>query len=498
MKIVFLIFILTIAPLHANAEDASGLDINAPIASFPLPHKKTTTAKSEWKFKGLIKTIATAEDNRDLGTRRDDSDAGLAADATFGVRYAPQNTDMRIFTEARAYKSTDDLTGRDEDGTDLTSTGFVELRQAWVEFYKLLGNSDMSARLGRQRFREERGLWWNKDFDAARLSYDTEATSGFIAAGHNIDNYRIGENDEFREEDKDRLRFLGEAIHRYTPDHRIEGRFLYQDDHSGAPRTGTIVNAADWDREDADLLWLGLRAAGKIPLSDTGLSYRVDGLAVRGEETLSSAAAGPGTGQRLITGSRGRDVMGWAADAEVGFDLPHLPLSPAVRIGYAYGSGESNPNGTDTDSSFRQSDMHSNTSPFASKDGQGRARHYGEVLRPELSNIHILSIGAYVPLTWVTDSGLSFDYFTYWLDEKSNGLRSSGIDAPVNGRDSHLGQAFDVTLFLPLIPRQEANDEWMDSLSSRFVFGGFKAGEAYGAADNEYAWRGTAELRFKF
>jgi hypothetical protein len=89
-------------------------------------------------------------------------------------------------------------------------------------------------------------------------------------------------------------------------------------------------------------------------------------------------------------------------------------------------------------------------------------------------------------------------YFNYWLDKKAGGLRSPDVTAPLNGKDNYLGQALDLYMDIPLGKEFKMSNKTMESLSSRFVIGGFKAGDAYGNADDEYIWRGTAELRVRF
>ncbi len=458
-------------------------DADTILAAHPKP---PPADQSPLRIVGVAKTIATAEENRDLGTRSDTMENALAADARVGVYYTPAD-DVRLYGEVRGYKSTGVIATRDDDNDDAMSAGFVELRQFWAEFYNLFDTPILSAKIGRQRFRDDRGLWWNDDLDAGRLSLDSTLTSGFIAVGQSLDNYRLGEDDEFRADDEGRLRVLGEIGRQLSLNHRLEGRFLYEHDHSGTDRIGTIVDADDWDRTDGNLLWLGARAVGDVvTTADTTLGYRLDGVIVTGEEDMTDSIAGPGGGQRTVTGTRTRDVFGWAMDGGVDLALPTAPLSPTISLGYAYGSGDDNPNGQGSDNAFRQSGLHGNTSAFGGDAMDGRQRHYGEVLRPELSNIHILSLGAHIPVR--QESGLSFTYFNYWLAEERGGLRSPGISAPLNGTDSYIGQAADMVLHAPL----------MDQISSRFIVGGFKAGDAYGAADDEYAWRGTAELRFKF
>lgn len=469
-------------------------DADTILASHPAD--APAKSRNNPKYFGIVKTIATVEDNHDLGTRSDTLETGLGIDGRAGMFYHPEGADVRTYGEMRVYKSTGVIDTRDDDGDETFSDGFIELRQLWAEFYNLAGDPRLSTKLGRQRFREDRGLWWSSDIDAARLALDSTLTSGFIALGHSFDNYRIGDNDDFREDERNRLRLLGELGRRLTPDHTVEARFLLERDLSDNERTGDIFAADDIDRADADLLWVGLRAHGSIPAGRATIGYHLEGLAVTGEETVNDSTLGPGGGQRIITGTRKRDVAGWAVDSAVSLALFNAPLSPTITAGYAYGSGDDTPGGRGDDNAFRQTDMQGNTSLLSGDPDMGRIRHYGEVLRPELSNIHVLSLGAHVPV--MKGGALALNYFNYWLDEKTGLLRSAGINAPLNGTDAYLGQAMDIVLYMPIADNMRADGGWMESIGSRFVIGGFKAGDAYGAAEDEVAWRGTAELRVRF
>jgi alginate production protein len=448
-----------------------------------------------YKLSGTLKTQMIAEEGLDLRTRSSAFETGMAVDGRIGLFVYPAD-DMTAYVEGRALENIGVINSSDDDGETQMGASFVELRQAWVEFANLFDNPRLFTKLGRQRFRDDQGVWWNRDIDALRLSLGSTLTSGFIAVGQNMHNYRIGEEDHFRGDEKDRLRILSEISHRIAPDHTLEGRLLYENDYSGNKAIGSIVDNDDRDDEDARLLWFGLRAAGKISGNQTTLSYRLDGIGVSGSEQLSDSISGPGGGQRTITAQRKRDVRGWAVDGQIDVAFKEWMASPTVTLGYAYASGDDTPAGTATDKAFRQSGLEGNTSRPQENITQTNNRNYGEVLRPELSNLHIAKAGLHFPL--INSSHINMSYFSYWLDEAAGGLRSSDISAPLNGVDNHIGQAIDFSVDVPIGQELNLQNDIANSLSSRILLGGFKAGDAYGAAAGEYAWRGTAEVRLRF
>jgi hypothetical protein len=118
------------------------------------------------------------------------------------------------------------------------------------------------------------------------------------------------------------------------------------------------------------------------------------------------------------------------------------------------------------------------------------------VLRPELSNIHVLSAGAAYPVSDATD--VSLTYFNYHLANNDTGLRSSGITAPVNGNDSFLGQGLDFGVNVNVGKQFDVNVPYMKSTDFRFVAGTFFPGDAYDPSNDNAAVRLFSELRFRF
>lgn len=449
-----------------------------------------------------LRLYMLSEDNADLGTRAEEPESALVLEGSVRGYWYPSDR-LTFAAEARASSGAGVASSRtdDDDGDTLESwrsadDSFLELRQLWVESKDSFGVPSLSFKAGRQRIREERGLWWNRNFDALSVSFEDGAFHGMAAAGQNLASYRLGENRDFDADEKDRLRFLGEASYAWRKNHNVEGRFLYEDDYSGNPGTGGVYDASDPDPEDAHLLWAGLRLQGDI--APSGLSYRADGMGVFGKETVLSSTSGPGAGQRSVTGVTGRDVRGWGLDSEISWRPAELNLRPVFTLGYAFGSGDDSPNGSGTDHGFRQTGLHGNAAR-GQQDGRSYVRNYGEVLRPELSNLHILSAGIRVPFLESGEAGLR--YFLYRLDEDASSLRSSGISATLNGKDKNVGQALDFTADIPWGEMFDVNKDHFlrkRKVSSRLRLGAFRAGDAYGSAEGETAFRAMMEFRMRF
>ena len=433
----------------------------------------------------------TGEENDDLGANNEDWKDSFSQQFQTQVD-ADITEDLSAFAQGRVL-NIDGESGFDDDtgesiGVDQT---FFELRQLWLMQRNLFGVVPLGVQAGRMRVGEPRGLWWNSDFDMARLRWDSTLVNGFVGIGEEMTSWRSTTDNDFREDDQDRFRALGEASWQYTHNHFLEGRFLYEDDHSGHERAGTVISAADRDDSDLEAVWAGVRAAGA---SDSGtffgpLQYRADLVSLFGDDDMQTSVPAAGGG-RTITGSRSRDVEAWAFDGMV-IAKPHERV--AVTGGYAFGSGDDDP-ADGTDEGFRQTDLDGNFSRMGLQ--RSSQRNYGEVLRPDLANIHVLTAGADYALTEFSNVGLT--YFNYRQDEEAAAVRGSGLTVNPNGMDDDIGQAADLTLFVNVSEEFSVAVPHVDDIDFRFVAGSFFPGDAYDPNDGDAAYRVFSELKFRF
>lgn len=463
----------------------------------PALAQEPTQTGSNWQDK--IKTDIRVtlqyitEENKDLGTSGDEMEDSFSQQIQLmtGVDFTE---DLFGFFHGRALNIDGETGFEDETGQAVgLNQSFFELRELYLQKKNLAGIVPLSLQVGRQRVREPRALWWNSDNDLVRLNYNSTLLNSFLAAGENLSSYRSNTDSDFREDDEDRFRILGESSWQYKYNHFLEGRFLYEDDHSDIEDTGSFVATDNRDNEDQNLFWAGVRTTGEFskPMQSVAkIKYRADLMGVTGEEDILNTAAGPNADLRVVTGSTNRDVLGWGLDAGATVD-PFQEGGWVFSLGYAFGSGD---DGSGTNNAFRQTDMQGNSSRIGLERQQ--QKNYGEVLRPELSNIHILSAGAAYPVTEATDASLN--YYYYRLDEEETSLRSSGITAPVNGTDKSLGQGLDFVLNVNVSEEFDVNVPYADRTDFRFVAGTFFPGDAYDPSNDNAALRLFTELRFKF
>lgn len=140
-----------------------------------------------------------------------------------------------------------------------------------------------------------------------------------------------------------------------------------------------------------------------------------------------------------------RKYAGYAFDTGAIYRFTEVPQQPAIILGYAFGTGDVNPN-DGRNHEFRQSGLHSNEIRLA---GFSKYKIYGEALDPELSNLHILTLG--LGLRPAPNISVEFVYHAYRLDKLADELRDSQVTAFMNPVEAlppskDVGRAFDVVI----------------------------------------------------
>lgn len=415
---------------------------------------------------GELEARARHRDNYDL--ERDDtrSRMGLGAQVEF---FYPVSARYAAYLEIKAETEVD----LRESGGGSFDDVVIRRGESWFYMHDFVFQ-DVGLQIGRQNFAEKREWWWDTELDAIRLSRIGARTSAEIAVAQDIAPSTWGE--PIDPEDEDILRLLARYSWAWLPDHDIDAFLLSQNDRSGQAAVGTRVGEDEADESDARLVWLGGRLSGRF-VSDRvgGLYYWADVAYVYGDEFITGYDE-LGADELLVERHSAVDVDAWGFDAGVSWSLP-LTNPLTFTLGYAYGSGDPDPD-DDIDRNFRQTGLNDNNGKFR---GVDRFRYYGEVLRPELSNMTILTLSLGRDIL----EGSSFElvYHQYEQDVAADFLRDSGIGADPGGISGDLGQEFDLVIGL---------EEWKH-LELEFVAGFFKPGAAY-----ENAAGSSLLIDFKF
>lgn len=308
---------------------------------------------------------------------------------------------------------------------------------SWLYLSQPLGIAG-GIQIGRQNFAEMREWWWDDDLDALRLESSIGSFRYAIAVGEELTTETLGA-DHGDAEDEDIFRLLATGRLRLSSEFIVELFYLYQNDHSNTFDVGRILPEHREDEVDAKLSWTGARLSGDMErIRNIDVTYWLDLARVAGTEVQQEFID---INSREIEAAEliEQDRDGWAIDAGASFVWPDTRWAflkePAVTLGYAYGSGADSSKGT-----FVQTGLNDNSGKF---NGVNRFRYYGELTRPELSNLRITTLALGFRIG--QDSSIEFIHHNYQQAHIS-GDHSLRIDPDANARSTDLGDEFNITL----------------------------------------------------
>lgn len=433
-----------------------------------------------------VRIQGVEENNVNLGTGSRHSET-LSTEATFRMNARLSPSALFVW-EARAAGGVGRASAQNADtGAFSADRNFLEWRESYLELNDVAGQP-LYLRVGRQRLRDDYGLWWNQNFDAVKVGYKSTIFDGFVAAGQNLASYNTSTG-SLKKNDRDLARIMAEGSWQYYFEHFLEARMMYQDDHSGTAAIGTVEDSANTNNRDGNLFWGGLRAVGKAHCCGDvtrKVSYRFDLMGVAGNEDVNTSVA------NTVTATNNRSVRGWAFDG--GVDVPVMAdeSTPLIHLGYAYGSGDSN-TADGRDHAFRQTGLDGNFSKVGAL--ARNTNNYGTVLRPELSNIHVYSAGVTKPVFKASDAGLIARYYRLANDTTT---LSTGVSGALDGVHRDLGKGVDLVFNSDLMKTWDLQYPSVQDVNFRGSAGLFRTGDAYGVQSGENVLRIVAEVQIKF
>lgn len=274
--------------------------------------------------------------------------------------------------------------------------------QAWVTF-KQLGPVDLT--LGRRNFEDGRHWLYDTSLDTAFV----KLKQGAFQAEASVSRKDRLDLDLFAPVQKTRTdNYMFYLDYRGIEDVRLAGYTILRKDHTGV---------------EGEPLHMGLRAYG---MPSDRFNFWGELALLRGKDAAR------------------KKFRGQAIDIGGTYRFPALPYAPNITLGYAYGSGDDNPN-DDTNHEFRQTGLQSNEGKFG---GIPKFKYYGEALDPELSNLRILTAG----LGFRPAQNVSVDlvFHHYRLNRIAEELRNSALTAQMNQDDTQrskdAGRALDIVL----------------------------------------------------
>lgn len=408
-----------------------------------------------------------------LARGADDDDAQLAPEMKLEAIWLLSDTlvtfaDAKIFADSTIYR---------QGGGAKTQAG-LELSEAWLLKTDLF-NTPLAVQVGRQQFQDRREWWWDENLDAIRLHYFGDKVRAFVGAAREIGHKStLGRADP---EDKGLHRLLGNLKWDFADRQQVEFFALHQSDRSRRTLLGEIVDRDRRDEADGKLDWIGLRARGRVKLKFPGkFYYWADVARVSGTERLVDFDRLDNK-RDIAEGITRRRIRGWAFDVGSSFELP-FKSSPYLTLGFARGSGDRNP-GSGRDRAFRQTGLHGNNGKFR---GLSRFRYYGEVLRPELSNLAVSTVALGIPVGKV--SWVETIWHRYRQPVAASRIVGDRLDIDPNGIDRRLGDEFDIVV------SHRPTAAWEYELTA----GAFRAGPAFGPQEGRWASMVSLKLDYNF
>ncbi len=339
-----------------------------------------------------------------------------------------------------------------QDDTDRDEPDHVEflVKEVYVKLDELFDTS-LSIQVGRQDFEDERQWLYDHELDAIRLRY-------------RIAKFRF-------EASLARVALLDRDLIHGEGREDTDYYHLYAQYEAGASFTLAAYGLVQDENmpEGEQLAFFGLRARGVLELDRSerlGLGYWpnfyywIDIAHIRGK-------------------SEGRRVSGWGLDVGFISTFDH-PSRLSIMLAYAFGSGDDS-EGEGMDTAFRQPGLHGNGGELG---GFTDVQYYGELLDPELSNLHIFTAGlGFRPIERVSFMVL---HHVYRQDVRSDAFRDVDISAEPTGLSRDIGRELDFIT------------GWTsDEIELKLAFGVFLPGRAFPAeTDRAYFAQFTFTVGF--
>ncbi len=330
-------------------------------------------------------------------------------------------------------------------------------------------------KLGRMEFESASDwwIWWDEELDAVRLESDYRSLEGSLAFAQ--EQARESTGADFIDPEFDGVgRVIANLAWEFSPGHSLGWYYLDQDDDSRGFDVGEFARADRLDEEDADLTWSGLSYFGEFAadaLGDIDIEWHY--ARVSGDETVYEFDdPDPATGLAEVVERERGDVRGSAHGLLLGFSPAGLDDWRFV-LGRARASGDGNPDDA-RDKAYRQNGL------------QGDADAFGELYRPELSNIEVDLVG----IEWRLDERVALALLRYDYRQRklADEMREVALEVDPDGSSRDLGSEIDLVLTITAY----------DGLEVVVTAAEFDAGKAYSVYPDDSARYINFELVYEF
>ncbi len=376
-----------------------------PVPAVPVP---ALPGRLSYEYRYGSESDATYRRDRDLDKRLKDNSLILRPELNAAATYRPTNwlelkgaviADVELFVKGERNVT---LPNGETQTTPHTRDSLV-VDEAFFTIHQI--TDPFSFTVGRRNYEDARHWLYDTSMDVGIIGFKSGRFQAEASGGRQVSV----DLDFLQNEPKDRVEtFMLYGDYRAFEGITFAGYGIIRDDRSGQDGTANLY---------------GVRSIG-FPTEN--LSYWADAAILRGHDQT------------------GLSFRGYGFDVGATYRFIGVPFSPNITVGYAFGSGDNDPNDR-RNNQFRQTGLQSNESRFA---GLSDFKYYGEALDPELSNLKILTVG--VGFRPFRDTSVDIVYHDYALDARADTLRNSAITAEMNQDPSRpstdVGSGLDVIL----------------------------------------------------
>ena len=385
----------------------------------------------------------------------------------FALEYRVNN-DLFLFFTAALIDETETI---ETAGLDESVSG-LERREIGVGYF--FGETvDSLLVVGRSKFvsASQWWVWWDEELDAIRLQSAYRDVEMLLALAEEQAPENTDE-DFIDPELEDVRRLMFSLAWEFSPAHSLNFYYLDQEDRSDKPDIGDFRDYDKVDEGDADLTWIGVSYLGELEFESIGyFTIELHVAEVTGDEIVYEFED-PENGLSELDERVELDVDGSAQGALLGW-TPTVLEDLTFFIGSTRADGDPDPeNGTDE--SFRGNGL------------QGDGESFGELYRPELSNINIDMVG----IVWRISENIELALFGYDYEQQelAEEMRDVAIELDLTGESRDLGSEIDLILQI----------ETSAGLEVILIASEFDAGRAYGSYSDETASYFSFEIAYEF
>lgn len=401
-----------------------------------------TTLFSRLSIEGEIVQNASADWNVDLDD--DDKEERLNLEPAVEIAFTYAVRENMLGYLNLQYGREMEIEQEDDD-RERSYKSSLEVDEGFLQFADVFGKNNVvrktSLTLGRFNVSDKREWFYDKSLDGILLSFDLKPVDTRFSLS--INREELFGSDLLRHNDVDPVNNLI-AVAEHEPFKNIDLEL-----------TAYSIIRHDRSEDNESPIFYGVTSNGK--LVDERIRWW-SGLAwARGEDD-------------------DENIRGFGFDVGATLFL-RSHLRPYLTLAYAFGSGDG-----DTDSDFRQTDLQGNSDKFG---GVTSFKYYGELVDPELSNLHIVTTG--IGFRYRRSASIDFVLHYFRQDEPLDELRNTDLDQDPNGESKDLGVELDIVW----------GAELSSNVESELVLGYFNPGSAFDE-DTDNAFLVNAKLSYKF